>query len=191
MARRSDSESARLGDVMKRYVARLDKGNKLAEAVVSEHWTAVAGPHIAEHTEVLGLRNGELLVAVDSPAWATELSAMAEDLRLRVNTHAGKTLVAAMRFTVSQRIEHRDRERTSRREAERRYGGAKLEPVALTEGERAAVERSVEAIKDPELREVALKATLRDLEWKKALEAENEAQGQSGGSTEAETESTP
>jgi hypothetical protein len=176
---------------MKRYVARLDKGNKLAEAVVAEHWTAVAGPHIAEHTEVLGLRNGELLIAVDSPAWATELSAMAEDLRQRVNSQAGKSLVAAMRFTVSQRVEHRDRERTSRREAERRYGGTKLEPVALTESERAVVERSVEAIKDPELREVALNATLRDLEWKKALEAENEAQGQSGGPTEAETESTP
>lgn len=176
---------------MRRYVARLDKGNKLAEAVVAEHWTSVAGPHIAEHTDVRGLRSGELLVAVDSSSWATELSAMAEELRGRVNTEIGKDLVTSIRFTVSQRVEHRSTERRARRDAERRYGGERIDPKPLTEAERVAVERSVQAIRDPELRKVALSATLRDLEWKKALESDSAAQDESEGATGPETDATP
>lgn len=176
---------------MRRYVARIDKGNKLAEAVVAEHWTSVAGPHIAEHTDVRGLRSGELLVAVDSPSWATELSAMAEELRRRVNQEIGKDLVTAIRFTVSQRVEHRAEESRARKASGRRYGGLRVEPKPLSEAERAAVERSVESIRDPGLREAALSATLRDLEWKKGLEDMNAPQGEADGSTGPETDDTP
>lgn len=191
MPRRGEGDAVRLGDAMRRYVTRLDKGNKLAEAVVAEHWTSVAGPHIAEHTDVRGLRGGELLVAVDSSSWATELSAMSEELKHRVNEQIGKDLVTSIRFTVSQRVEHRAEESRARRDTGRRYGGVRVEPKPLSAEERVAVERSVEAIHDPELRKAALSATLRDLEWKKALEDANSPQDESEGSTGPEMGITP
>lgn len=95
---------------------------------------------------------------------------MAEELRARVNHEAGKELVGSIRFTVSQRVERRDQEAEVRRNARRRYGGDFVEPSPLTDEERAAVERSVESIRAPQLREAALRATVADLEWKKALE---------------------
>ena len=60
-------------------------------------------------------------------------------------------------------------------------GGEWVEPRPLTGDETRAVERSVAGIEDEGLREAALRATIRDLEWKKGLEVLNAAEGEPGG----------
>jgi predicted nucleic acid-binding Zn ribbon protein len=48
-------------------------------------WSTVAGESVCSHTTGAHLRRGELVVYVDSPVWATELSALSEPYRVAIN----------------------------------------------------------------------------------------------------------
>ncbi|MDP2400727.1 MAG: DUF721 domain-containing protein [Actinomycetota bacterium] len=180
MARERRQGQVRLGEAMGRMMRRIDKDGHLDEARAVEEWRRVAGEQIAAHTFGMSLRKGELVVSVDSPGWAAELSAMSEDLRSRINYALGKETVRRMRFTVGRRVREERALTIAREETARRYGGSRVQPVALTAGERQAVERSVAGIADEGLRDAALKATIADLEWKKGHERRNSAQTGAG-----------
>ncbi len=191
MATRRSNKTVSFGDAMKVYVARLDRSGKLQQAEVLDVWTSIVGANIATHTRVEGLREGELLVSVDSPVWANELSAMSENLRVRLNKRVGQERVRHIRFTVSQSVEKERDEEENEEATGRRYGGSRIKPLALSVDERRAVEKSVEEIEDETLREAAFRATIRDLEWKKGLEASNVAQNESGGLSGSKTGRKP
>ena len=191
MSRKREATSTSLAAAMRAYVGRLDTEGKLGQAAIIDAWPSITGEKIAGHTRVEGLREGELLVSVDSAVWANELSLMGEKLRSRLNRNVGQELVRSIRFTVSQSVEEERDERGIEAEADRRYGGAKVEPIALTDEEMLIVERSIEGIADEELRSAAQKATIRDLEWKKGLEALNAAEGEAGGLSGAKTGRKP
>lgn len=187
MAAERRSKAVSLGDALKSYVGRLDKEGKLKQAQVIDLWESMVGDRIVAHTKAQGLRDGELLVAVDSSVWANELSSMSEHLRVRLNKKIGQEEVRSIRFTVSQSVEKEQRELDELKAAECRYGGSRIAPIPLSPEERAAVETSVAEIEDEALRETALRATIRDLEWKKGLEASNVAQNEAGGLSGSKT----
>jgi hypothetical protein len=180
MAGKRRQGQVRLGDAMTRMMHRMDKDGHLDESRAVEEWRQVAGEQIAAHTFGMSLRKGELIVTVDSPGWAAELSAISEDLRGRINQALGKEAVRRMRFTVGRRVKEEQNLTAAREETARRYGGRRVQPVALTVAERRAVETSVARIADPGLRDAALKATIADLEWKKGHERRNSAQTGAG-----------
>jgi predicted nucleic acid-binding Zn ribbon protein len=98
---------ARLGDEIERLVTRLDRkgGGALKGVRVAAAWKKVAGRMVETHSTGAHLRDATLVVYVDSPIWATELSAMAEHYREAVNTELGEELVRSVRFTVSRKVE--------------------------------------------------------------------------------------
>lgn len=180
MARRA--RQVRLGDELRKILKRMDSTEGLQRAAVVSVWDEVVGSRVASHTRVLGVRNRELLVAMDSPAWANELSFMSETLKERLNQETGENLVDTIRFTVSKEVAQDQAGAAKNKQAERRYGGEKVTPKTLTETELAAVERSVASIPNEGLREAALRATIRDLEWKKGQETSKTLQEPPGDS---------
>ncbi len=173
MAAARSGKRVRLGEGLDDLVTRRSRANPegLLQAKVSSAWREVAGEEIDRHTRGLGISRGELRVHVDSHAWAAQLAYMAEELKERLDSVLGEGSVRSIRFTVS-RVVGDERVRAEReREAERRYGGERVEPVPLTAEERAAVEREVAGVKSDALREAAVRARVRDLEWKKGREA--------------------
>jgi hypothetical protein len=48
-------------------------------------WAEIVGPEIAENAQPVQLKNGRLVVATSSSAWAQTLQLMGEDIRTRVN----------------------------------------------------------------------------------------------------------
>ncbi|TLM65779.1 MAG: DUF721 domain-containing protein, partial [Actinobacteria bacterium] len=66
-----------LRDAIDTLVRRLDRSGRLREARAADVWAEAAGPRVAAHTRARGIREGVLLVDVDSNAWAAELAAMA------------------------------------------------------------------------------------------------------------------
>ena len=175
MSRRVGQTS--LGDAVFGYLRRKDRTGGLARARVTEAWSTAAGPEIARHTSGTHMREDELVVYVDSPVWATELSALSGPLVARVNEVIGQELVRSMRFTVSKRVqEQRTRERQEA-DDDLFYAEDKVEPVPLSEAEIEQVRRSAEAIRNPELRETVIRATVKDLEWKRGLAKRGREQG--------------
>ena len=160
-----------LGTSLQRLAERLDRKNKgaLLQTRVAELWAQVAGPAVLEHTTDAYLRGGELVVSVDLPIWATELSALSGEYIKRLNEGLGQDRVTSIRFTVSRSVGEKRRleavERQGREEAER----DRVESIPLSETERAQVEASASTIEDAELREAVIRATVADLEWKKGV----------------------
>ncbi len=65
------------------------------------HWRDIVGHAIAEHAQVRSVRDGECTIAVDGPAFATQLRYAANDLVARVNDHCGAGSVTSIRVVVS------------------------------------------------------------------------------------------
>ncbi|MBA4369972.1 MAG: hypothetical protein C0418_00120 [Coriobacteriaceae bacterium] len=160
-----------LGAALERIAAKVDTRGELARARAVAVWPAAVGQEVAKRTHCTALRKGELLVHVDSPAWATQLQAMAPQIAEAVNHQAGKRLVSSVRFTVSRTVrEERERDAVAAG-LEAVYRPERIAPVPLTPGERAQVEATAAAIDDDELRAAAIRAMAADLEWKKGVRA--------------------
>jgi len=183
----SRGKTTSLGGGLRKIMARLDKQGHMTTASVIDVWDSIVGPDIAQHTNIEGMRGTELLVAVDSPVWANELQAMAGQLVERLQQEVSNTPVKTMRFTVAKVVSARRVERSAQEDAEGRYSGPKVEPVALSREELAAIERSVAGIENESLRDAALKATVRDLERKKGQERLNASEKAPGGSSGTKT----
>lgn len=168
----------RLSSALDGVIRRLDRKNAGAYtgARVLLAWERISGEGIARHTTGAHLRDGILVVYVDNHVWATEYSAMAEQFRAAVNTDLGEELVRGVRFVVSRKVVEEQHIRGAEREVERSYQEDDVPAVSLSEAELAQVRSSVAAIPDLELREAVLRATVKDLEWKKGLSAKKAAQ---------------
>ena len=164
-----------LGASLQSMLGRLGRRNAGGEvsARVGAAWLAVVGPSVQSHTTGAYMREDTLIVYVDSPAWATELSAMSERYRGAINEEIGQELVRAIRFTVSRKVVEQHRIVTEAREADDFYSEDNVPSVALTPAELVQVVSSVAAIPDLELREAVLRATVKDLEWKRGIAARN------------------
>ena len=56
---------------------------------VFARWEEVVGAEVAAHAEPRSLRDGVLVIAVDQPAWATQLRFLGADLLARVRDATG------------------------------------------------------------------------------------------------------
>jgi len=162
-----------LADELDRLSKRLSGsgGAGLKQVLVHKAWSAVAGPSVLEHTTGAHLRASELIVYVDSPLWATELSALAEHYRQAVNTELGEDLVTGVRFSVSKKVEESARLVRVEAEDTSEKVSAQVPSIPLSAQERAQVEASAAVIEDEQLREAVIRATVADLEWKKGIQA--------------------
>ena len=103
MSRLRRAES--VGTIIGGLWSRLDRtGEGAARARAVSAWRAVAGDEVAAHARGFALREKELLVFVDSPVWANELSVLSEPYRVAVNERLGKELVDTIRFSVSRKV---------------------------------------------------------------------------------------
>ena len=172
-----------MGAALGGIVSRLDRksGGAYSLARVTSVWTEVAGPSVAAHTTGAHMRQGTLIIYVDSPIWATELSAMSEPYRVTINTSLGEELVRSVRFSVSKRVAEERGLARQEEELDDFYDADVVDSVKLTEAEMSQVESSVSVIRDEELREAVLRATVRDMEWKRGIAARNAREAASGG----------
>lgn len=167
----------RLGDALGAWARSADKRGGLSKARAVSLWPEIAGEEIAKHTLGVSLNQETMSVHVDSHVWAAELSLLAEELKDRLNAALGEETVRQMRFTVSRRVSDAREEREAERRVRRGYGGDSVLPAQLTASEIEAIRRSAEVIENPELREAAVRAQMRDLQVKKARQSESASQG--------------
>jgi predicted nucleic acid-binding Zn ribbon protein len=86
-------ELTTLGEALRAALARLPAGGELANYPIWTEWQAIVGPVIAQHAWPRRLRRGVLVVEVDGPEWMHELQYLKQELRTRLNTHLGRTVV--------------------------------------------------------------------------------------------------
>jgi hypothetical protein len=167
----------RVSSLAEGVFARLDhsgEGRERARAVTA--WRHVAGSEVFAHARGFALRDGELLVFVDTSTWANELSVLSEHYRKAVNERIGKEAVGSMRFAVSKRIAEEASLDAEDAAADADREVDLVEPVALSETEREQLALMAAAVKSDKLRETVIAAASAHLQWRKGIEARNAAE---------------
>jgi predicted nucleic acid-binding Zn ribbon protein len=73
-----------LGKLVGQAIGELGWVGPLAEARLLGQWATVVGPDIAARCQPIGLADGELKIAAESTAWATQLRLMAPQILGRI-----------------------------------------------------------------------------------------------------------
>lgn len=96
-------EPKRVGDSLDGLARRLGAPAAASMSAVFTKWADAVGPAIAAHTRPVGLTDGVLTVAVDDPAWASQLRFLVNDLVAKVTSVAGPGVVGRIEIRVESR----------------------------------------------------------------------------------------
>lgn len=86
-----------------RLVRHLGGPSVDAMTMLFERWSEVVGDAMGAHSRPISLRAGVLVVAVDDPAWATEIRFLEAALKVRLNTALHDAAVSAIEVRVRPR----------------------------------------------------------------------------------------
>jgi predicted nucleic acid-binding Zn ribbon protein len=106
---RSEIGPRPLSESLDRVTRRIGAPRATVLAEVFNRWEQVVGPEVAAHAEPASLRNGVLVIAVDQPAWATQLRFLGADLLARVRDATGCSDVAEIQVKVVGQATRRTR----------------------------------------------------------------------------------
>ena len=79
---------------------------RAAVAAVFGRWAEVVGPDLAAHTRPEAFEDGELVVAADSSAWATQVRLLAPQLLRRLGAELGAGTVRRVRVSAPGQRRH-------------------------------------------------------------------------------------
>jgi hypothetical protein len=89
-----------LSDALRVVGAELGLPDPGLVASLNDRWPDVVGPTVAGHARPRSIRDGILTIAVDAPAWATELRYLEHEIRARLAEISGQDTVRAVRIVV-------------------------------------------------------------------------------------------
>ncbi len=82
-----------------KHLGLTSPGNLVA---VFGDWESVVGPVLAAHSQPERLQDGELVVVVDEPAWATELRFLASEIATKFNAAQGSEVIRTVTVRVAR-----------------------------------------------------------------------------------------
>jgi predicted nucleic acid-binding Zn ribbon protein len=94
-----DTDPTPLGDVVAGYLVDRGWEQPITEARVFTDWATIVGPGVAAHCAPAALRDGELRIAAESTAWASQLRLLGGKLLARIVAELGPTVVTRVVIT--------------------------------------------------------------------------------------------
>jgi predicted nucleic acid-binding Zn ribbon protein len=85
-----------ISESVARLAKQLGLGDSLGLSAVFERWDEIVGHVLAAHTRPDRLRDGELVVVVDEPSWATEVRFLGDSIAKKCNERAGQEMVTSV-----------------------------------------------------------------------------------------------
>lgn len=97
----------RLGEALQAWLRSEGRQSLGALSAVHACWAEVVGPEVAAHVRPLALRGGALVVAVDHPAWATQVAFLGPQVLAALAARLGQPVAERLETTVrrSQGVE--------------------------------------------------------------------------------------
>jgi predicted nucleic acid-binding Zn ribbon protein len=88
----------RIGELLDETGKRVGVGAAVETGKLWARWGEIVGPDVAAHAQPSSLREGILRVRADTPAWATEVGYLGEEIRRRANDVVGRAIVTEVRI---------------------------------------------------------------------------------------------
>jgi predicted nucleic acid-binding Zn ribbon protein len=147
----SNRGQADLGSLLEGVLANLDLRTRFREHLAVMGWPQIAGRAVAAHSEAEAVRDGVLIVATDSPAWAHELQMRQQELLRILADRLGPGVIRQIHFRSGLR---RRRQKSSRRH------GTTTRPseYKLSGRQEKQIGEAAAKIEDEELRQRAQRA---------------------------------
>ena len=102
MRRAKYTKFRRLSDVLPKVVKTLRLEEAAAARPALDSWADIAGAKIAQHSKPVTVEGGVMVIAVDSPAWMTQLAFLKPQLLIKVAARIGKGKVSDLRFVLAR-----------------------------------------------------------------------------------------
>ena len=90
----------KIGDLLRAFLAERGWLEPGPYAALFREWAAVAGPGLADHSRLVDVRDGVLMVEVDHPGWLQMAHLRKASLVAAAKNAAGAAPVVDARFTV-------------------------------------------------------------------------------------------
>jgi predicted nucleic acid-binding Zn ribbon protein len=151
---------AHVGQLLEGVLANLDLRTRFREHLAVMAWPQIVGRVVAEHSEAEVVRDGVLMVATDTAAWAQELQMRQRELLALVARQVGAGVIREIHFRSGRR-------RTSGPAARR---GPRVAEMKLSGRQQKQIAEAAAKIEDEGLRERAERAFValaRMTEWRR------------------------
>jgi len=86
------------GDILKHIISNKRWEKMFGLEYLKEDWENCVGKAIAAHTSPSFISDKRLFIDVDSPAWATQLNFLQQDIIKKINSFFGKSIVKEIFF---------------------------------------------------------------------------------------------
>ena len=140
---------------------------------IQRTWEKIAPPEVLAHTDnVFLLKKNDvkqMIVYVDSSLWAAELNAQKLKFKIKMENELGEGPIDEIKFMPSS-ITYKKKEFRKQSELPPSYID-NVKTVLLTEEERLKIHQEAAVVENVRLREALINARIKDLEWKKGIEA--------------------
>ncbi|WP_228771559.1 DciA family protein [Actinokineospora iranica] len=93
-----DRDPQPLGRLASRIAVDRGWQDQLAGGQVFARWAALVGAELAQHAKPVALKDGELTVAAESTAWATQLRLLQRELLVKIARGVGPDVVRKLKI---------------------------------------------------------------------------------------------
>jgi hypothetical protein len=151
-----------IGEILRKVLRKRNIPHAAADPRLLELWRRAVGPQIAARTLPEAVKRGALHVKVSAPVWLHQLQFLKEEILEKLRELSGSDEIRSLFFTIG--------------EIPLPPPGAADQPLAavapapLRKRDRQMVQESLDAIRDPELRQIVERVMVREIGRRRELE---------------------
>lgn len=147
-----------LGDILRKVIRKKHIPPPAADRRLIDLWRRAVGPQIAARTFPDNFKRGTLYVRVAASVWLHQLQFMKEEILRKINDMAPKEEIKTLFFSIGEIP------------APPPSAPAEAAPAPLRARDRNMMKESLDAVRDPELREIMERVMVREISRRRELE---------------------
>ena len=162
----SQSNTETIGEILRKILKKKNIPYSATDRRLLDLWTRAVGPQIAARTLPETLKRGTLYIRVSAPVWLHQLQFLKEEILRKFNELSGKEEIRSLFFSIGEIQSH--------------HPGAADLPSAvpvlapLRKRDREMMRESLDAVRDPELREILKRVMAREISCRREREKRKE-----------------
>ena len=160
--RAAQSKPEIIGEILRKVLKKRNIPHTATDRRLLDLWTRAVGPQIAARTLPETVKRGTLYVLVSAPVWLHQLQFLKEEILGKVNELSGKAEIRSLFFSIG--------EIPSPPPGAADPPPAAAVPAPLRKRDREMMRESLDAVRDPELREILKRVMAREISRRRERE---------------------